>query len=224
MNLANLYLISKELQDDEKLFWNIEILLKQGIKLIQYRQKNLAKEKGYIQANKLRKLTLSYGAKLIINDDYELMNAIDADGIHLGESDEAIDVVYKITEKNKNKIIGISCYNNITRVEKMLKNKKVDYLSIGAIFASQTKPNATKASFDFVKQVLELKNKIRSDKPIYAIGGITHQNCDELISIKANNTKLAGICVCANLFDEDEKQLIKRMKIYNQKIQKINEK
>jgi thiamine-phosphate pyrophosphorylase len=155
---------------------NLEIKVKQailgGASIIQYRDKSFDYKKRKQQGRLLLKICHTYNIPLIINDDVNLAKEINADGVHLGKNDDNLKNVRKVL---KDKIIGISCYNNLALAQQA-QNNGADYIAFGSFFTSLTKPNAVIATLDLLKQA---RKKIVI--PIVAIGGITPNNTKQLL-------------------------------------------
>ena len=133
---------------------NTEILLKQvrdccegGINILQYRSKSLPWKTRLEQANEIKKVTDEYQIPLIINDDIDICLQLDTFGIHLGKDDESIKKARSALGANK--CIGMSCYNQVDRVEMAIRNK-ADYIALGACFETKTKPTAPIVSLETV--------------------------------------------------------------------------
>jgi thiamine-phosphate pyrophosphorylase len=180
--IKNIYLITPDWDDTDTLLAKTEMALAAGVKLLQYRNKIANADLKLQQATALKALCDQYQAQFMINDDYQLCRKIDADGVHLGKDDSIIEEVRNFLGQDK--IIGVSCYNDLDRVRDML-NQSCDYIALGACYPTQTKPNAPRASVEFIKTVLSL-----SQKPVVAIGGITLDNCEPII-----NTGVASIAM-----------------------------
>jgi thiamine-phosphate pyrophosphorylase len=161
----------------EELISKSEEILKVGISLFQYRNKESNQQKKKELAIKLQLLCHKYTTPFIVNDDVMLAKEISADGVHLGQNDESI---IKAREILGSKIIGISCYNELNRATEAEENG-ADYIAFGSFFPSFTKPDAKKAS-------IELLNEAKSilTIPIVAIGGITPENGKQLIDAKVD--------------------------------------
>ena len=128
-------------------------------------------------AKKIKKITRKYKVKLIINDDSKLAKEVNADGCHIGQFDNTVDLARK---NIKNKIIGVTCHNSKELALAASKNN-ADYLAFGSFFKSRLKPNAKKTD---LKILTWAKKNIK--KPIVVIGGITDKNYKKLIKAGAN--------------------------------------
>ena len=183
LNKPGIYAITDCVNTSEKdLLEKSEKMMKTGISLFQYRNKESNQQKKKELATKLQLLCQQYNTPFIINDDVSLAKEISADGVHLGKDDGDISSAREILGE---KIIGISCYNDINRAI-MAENAGADYVAFGAFFPSITKPDAKKADIGLVIQV---KNQLSI--PIVAIGGITPENGKQLV--EANVDYLAVI-------------------------------
>ncbi|CAB1277405.1 thiamine phosphate synthase [Candidatus Nitrosacidococcus tergens] len=160
-----------------------EVLLG-GADLIQYRDKDQSPEQRYKQAIDLRQLCSQHSVPLIINDDIELAAQVKADGVHLGKSDASILLARQILGKKA--IIGISCYNELSRVIAAWETG-ADYIALGRFFPSITKPKPIFVSLDLLKEVRE-----KVPLPIVAIGGITPQNALPIIQGGADAIAVIG--------------------------------
>ena len=122
----------------------------------------------------------------LINDNVDIALAIDADGVHVGQSDmEAGDVRQKL---GRDKIIGVSAGT----VEQALlaQERGADYLGVGAVFPTGTKKDANNLSPDILKNICDAV-----DIPVVAIGGITKDNIKEL-----KGSGIDGIAVVSAIF------------------------
>ncbi len=178
-NIINgIYAITPDWEDTRQLIIKTEELLLNKINLLQYRNKKVSKQLRMTQAKELQALCHHYQVPFIINDDYELCGILNADGIHLGKDDITIE---EVRDRLGNDIIvGISCYNDFERVNKMMATN-CDYIALGACFPTNTKPNAPHASLNFLENVVEI-----SIKPVVAIGGINLDNCVPIINSGVN--------------------------------------
>ena len=178
-NIINgIYAITPDWEDTRQLIIKTEELLSNKINLLQYRNKKASKQLRMTQAKELQALCHHYQVPFIINDDYELCGILNADGIHLGKDDITIE---EVRDRLGNDIIvGISCYNDFERVNKMMATN-CDYIALGACFPTNTKPNAPHASLNFLENVVEI-----SIKPVVAIGGINLDNCLPIINSGVN--------------------------------------
>ncbi|MCR4590138.1 MAG: thiamine phosphate synthase [Lachnospiraceae bacterium] len=161
-----------------------------GATFIQLREKSLDKEDFLREAKELQELCREYGVPFVINDNVEIAAEIDADGVHVGQSDmEAGDVRSKL---GPDKIIGVSAG---TVEEAVLAEKRgADYLGVGAVFPTGSKDDAIDVPHDTLKAICEAVSI-----PVIAIGGITKDNVSRL-----SGSGIAGIAVISAIYAADD--------------------
>ena len=101
----SLYLVTDKSEDIEKFLKTIEESIKGGVSIVQIREKTAETLDFYNLALKVKKITTKYNVPLIINDRIDVALAIDADGVHVGQSDMPCDVTRKLIGKDK--ILGV---------------------------------------------------------------------------------------------------------------------
>ena len=144
------------------------IIIAHQVKILQYRHKTQDDQLKLDEAQQLRELCLIHNTLFIVNDDINLCEKVNADGVHLGQLDKTVtEARYKL---GKQAIIGISCYNKIGLAVDSEKSG-ASYVAFGALFDSKTKPNAEHCKLSVIKSV-----KKRINIPIVGIGGITFEN------------------------------------------------
>ncbi len=160
-----------------------------GATFIQLREKNLDYEEFLKTAGEVKAVTDKYNIPFVINDNVDVAASIDADGVHIGQSDEEIKTVRE--KLGFNKIIGLSAVT----VEEAVKAEQsgADYIGAGAIFNTSTKLDADTVSFETLKEICDAVSI-----PVVAIGGISKDNVLELI-----DTGIAGISVVSAIFAQD---------------------
>ena len=167
--LKGLYVLTDAtLTPMETMLEQIERVLKSGIKVIQYRDKDASDEEAERACLRLQALCDYYEAIFIIDDRLELAYKINADGLHVGVDDVSYEEARALLGAEK--IIGVSCYGSIERAEKYA-NLGADYVAFGAFFPSPTKPHA-----DVIEPAVLQKAKEKLNVPICAIGGINEEN------------------------------------------------
>lgn len=150
----------------------LDAVLDAGVRLIQFREKDLDERELFLRASQFRERTRKYDALLIIDDRLEVAIATDADGIHLGQTDTPVDVARSIAPEL---IIGASTHN----LEEALEAQALgaSYVNIGPIFATQTKAVPTgvvgPAMIDAIAPHLTI--------PWTTMGGIKLHNIDEVL-------------------------------------------
>lgn len=168
----------------------IEEAIKGGVKIVQLREKNISTKDFYEKALKVKEICKNYRVLFIINDRLDIVQAVGADGVHLGQSDMPIE---KAREILKNKFLIGATARNVEEA-KRAELLGADYIGSGAIFRTNTKDNAKKLEME------ELKKIVASVKiPVFAIGGI---NIDNVSSLK--NIGLQGICAVSGILSEKD--------------------
>ena len=179
--IQGLYAITPSGLEENVLLSETEFLLKEGIKLIQYRDKILDKKTFQEKANSLLRLTKKYRAKLLINDHVKICLEIGADGFHLGVEDYSSEENLELLKKNKkfiskNLICGLSCKWNKELVVNPPENEiKWTYLAVGSFYPSNTKSSVPETNENIKREFLSY-----TDKPLVAIGGINRKNIREV--------------------------------------------
>jgi thiamine-phosphate pyrophosphorylase len=147
-----------------------------GVRLVQYRAKDAPLRAMLAEARELKEMCR--GARLVVNDRVEVALAVEADGVHLGQEDLPCDAARRLLGPGK--IIGVT----VASLEEALAAARegADYLGVSPIFSTQTKPDAGAPTG------LTLLREIRKavSLPLAAIGGITLQNCPEVIAAGAD--------------------------------------
>lgn len=183
----------------ETLYAQVEKALKGGATFIQLREKELNEEAFYQEAVELKKLCHQYKVPFVINDNVEIAKKMDADGVHVGQSDMAVCDVRKILGEDK--ILGVSAQT----VEQALLAEQMgaDYLGVGAVFPTGTKTDAVEVDAETLKAICAAV-KI----PVIAIGGIKADNLSEL-----SGSGICGIAVVSAIFAaEDITETTKELK------------
>ena len=172
------------------LYSQVEEALKGGATFIQLREKELDEEHFLEEAKEIKELCRCYQVPFVINDNVEIALAVDADGVHVGQSDmEAGDVRAKL---GPDKIIGVSAQTVEQAV--MAEQNGADYLGVGAVFPTGSKADALEVRHDTLKAICKAV-KI----PVIAIGGISKENILEL-----SGSGICGIAVISAIFAKDD--------------------
>jgi thiamine-phosphate pyrophosphorylase len=165
-----------------------EELLRGGATLVQYRNKSGDARTVLTQVRELRRITFGR-AKLIMNDRTDLCLAANCDGVHLGQDDLSPMAARRILEsalpdasgEKREWWIGFSTHNlhQVSDAEHLL----VDYIAVGPVFATASKANPDPViGLEGVQQA-----RRATSKPLVAIGGITRENCRQVMEAGANS-------------------------------------
>ena len=161
-----------------------------GVTFLQLREKELDEVHFLEEAKELQQLCREYQVPFIVNDNVDIAIAMDADGVHVGQSDmEAGDVRAKL---GPDKIIGVSAQT----VEQAILAEKhgADYLGVGAVFPTGSKDDADDVSYETLKAICEAVAI-----PVIAIGGITQENVKELAG-----SGICGIAVISAIYAQKD--------------------
>ena len=174
---------------DRTLYEVVKESLDGGATFIQLREKNLDTAHFLEEAKELKKLCAEYKVPFVINDNVDIALKIDADGVHVGQSDmEAGDVRAML---GPDKIIGVSAQ---TVEQAILAEKRgADYLGVGAVFPTGSKDDADDVSHETLKAICRAVNI-----PVIAIGGITVENTPYL-----KGTGICGIAVISAIYGQN---------------------
>jgi len=185
--LRGLYAVTPDGGDTEALLARAGDCLAGGAALLQYRAKNAAPDVALVQARALARACRSSGAIFIVNDSVDLALAAGADGVHLGRDD--VDA-RSARARFPAGIIGVSCYDDPERA-RAAAAAGADYVAIGSVSASATKPGAPRAPLDRIAAA-----RAASGLPVAAIGGITLENAPRVVAAGADM-----LAVVSALFD-----------------------
>ncbi|MBA3033200.1 MAG: thiamine phosphate synthase [Gammaproteobacteria bacterium] len=189
--LHGLYALTPDDNLTPRLAALVESALQGGVKWVQYRNKTAPAPLRRTQAIELLRICRTHGAKLIINDDVWLAVEIGADGVHLGKSDMPGGGLATARDAlGSKRILGVSCYDDLARAE-LAVHAGADYIAVGSVFASASKPEATRASLATLTEATS-----RFKLPVVAIGGITAKNAPQVLAAGADM-----VAVLSDLFN-----------------------
>jgi len=157
-----------------------------GASLIQLREKYLSPREFYREAEAALRIARSCGARLIINDRADLVLALGADGVHLGQDDLPPTAARELLGEDA--IIGFSTHN--IEQAKAAALLPVDYIAFGPIFETNSKENANAVvGLDGLRQARQAVGEI----PLVAIGGIGRQNLEEVFAAGADSVAVISL-------------------------------
>ncbi|MDO8748205.1 MAG: thiamine phosphate synthase [Candidatus Omnitrophota bacterium] len=164
--------------------------IKAGVKIIQLRDKTEDVWGFYRNAILIREITKGK-ALFIINDRSDIAKLVNADGLHIGQDDLPVEAVRRLLGPGK--IIGKSCHSLAQAVA--AEKEKADYISVGPIFSTPTKPDYPAVGLQLLKNVLS-----RVSLPVTAIGGIDKNNIGLVRGTGAKNIAVVrAICEARNI-------------------------
>ena len=175
---------------EEEFLHRVEQALVGGVTLLQLREKDKTTREYIDLANKVHALTKKYNVPLIIDDRVDVALAIDAEGVHVGQSDMPVSMARELMGNNK--IVGATTKTVEQAVEAYAQG--ADYLGVGAIYPTTTKVKTVITSTETLSNICSAV-----PIPVNAIGGLNKDNIDILKGIP-----IAGICVVSAIMKADD--------------------
>ncbi len=175
--------------DEEEFLTRVESALQGGVTLLQLREKDKTTREYLQLAEKVHHLTQKYQVPLIIDDRLDVAMAVNAEGIHLGQSDLPVAAARKIIGSDK--IVGATAKTVEQATEAY--EQGADYLGVGAIYPTTTKVKTILTSTETLRKICEAV-----PIPVNAIGGLNRNNMDVLKGIP-----IAGLCVVSAIMKAD---------------------
>lgn len=200
--------------EEEKFLDQIEQAILGGVTFLQLREKEKS-TRAYIElAEKVHQITKKYKVPLIIDDRVDVAMAIDAEGVHVGQSDMPVHIARKLMGPDK--IIGATTKTVDQAVEAYKQG--ADYLGVGAIYPTTTKVKTVLTSIETLEEICSTV-----PIPVNAIGGLQKENIDILKGIP-----IAGICVVSAIMKaQDGRIAAEELRVALKKLvkeSKVNEK
>ncbi|GET35212.1 thiamine-phosphate synthase [Prolixibacter bellariivorans] len=198
----SLYLVTdRELSKGRSLSYIVEEAVKGGVTMVQLREKDCTTREFYELGMRMKALLSPLSIPLIINDRLDIALAVDADGLHIGQSDMPWQVARRILGKDK--ILGLSV-ETMQQAEEA-NRMDVDYIGISPVFATLTKTDTLQLfGLNGLKEATSL-----SRHPAVAIGGINLQNAAQVVNSGAD-----GIAVVSAIASVDNpRQAARELKL-----------
>ena len=173
-----------------KLADQVEDVLKNGATFLQLREKSFTHEEMVAEAKEIKAIAAKYQVPFVINDDIYAAKEIDADGVHIAQSDMEYRKAREILGEDK--IIGLSAGNLQEAID--AEKMGADYIGVGAVFHTDTKKDTTAMSFEELKEITDTVSI-----PVVAIGGISADNLMQLAG-----TGIDGISVISAIFGQED--------------------
>jgi thiamine-phosphate pyrophosphorylase len=175
----------------------VEAAVRGGVDVVQLRDKRGTREELLPLAKELKDVCARAGALFTVNDDVELARLSGAEGVHLGQEDEAIAIARETLGPKA--VLGLSV-GSIEEAREAV-SEGADYLGVGTVFATPTKPDAEVAGLALVERVA----RDRPPVPWFAIGGITSEAAPEVAAAGAR-----GFAVVRAILDADNPEAAAR--------------
>jgi thiamine-phosphate pyrophosphorylase len=159
-----------------------------GVDTVQLREKHTSDRERYHIAREVREFTREAGVTFLVNDRIDLAQAVDADGVHLGDDDLPVSVARELLGDER--LIGRS----VSTVEGAREAARAgaDYLGVGAVYATETKAMAESIGPQRVRAITETV-----DVPVVGIGGVTPANAREVIEAGATGVAVVSAITAA---------------------------
>ncbi|ABO49135.1 thiamine-phosphate diphosphorylase [Desulforamulus reducens MI-1] len=197
-----LYLITDDFYLNQRgILAVIEECLKAGVTMLQYRAKEKSSREMLKEAEKLKELALKYQVPFIINDRLDIALAVQADGVHLGQSDLPFTVAKGLMA---DRIIGVSATSYEEGREAIQQG--ADYVGVGPVFPTATKKDAKPPLG--IEVIRQLKGDFPKAK-LVAIGGISLDNASEVVNSGADGLAIISAILGASEPGERVKQFLK---------------
>ena len=172
LRAARLYLVTDERLPHDELLRRLRQALAAGIRVVQLRAPSLKGRDLLLRAAEVQALCREYGALFIVNDAADIAAALQADGLHLGQDDLPADVARRLIGPDP--LIGLSV-SALDEARRAADDQAIDYLGVGAVFPTDTKPDAEYGGLALLREV-----RAAVELPLVAIGGITHQRAGQV--------------------------------------------
>ena len=176
-------------------------IVRGGASMVQYRDKKSSDKDFYENAKSLKEMLIPFDIPLIINDRVDVALAVEADGVHLGNSDLSCEVARKVFGNKKILGISVECEADVERANNV---NNVDYLGISGVFKTETKKDL--AGYWGLEGVRDIRAK--TDLPMVAIGGISVSNAKKVMDAGADGVAVvSALAFAENLLEETQKLL-----------------
>jgi thiamine-phosphate pyrophosphorylase len=179
-------IIDQDWIHDRDILLLTEDILSGGATMLQYRNKSGSGSQFFQNAKRIHRVSVSENVPLIINDRVDIAMAVGADGVHLGQQDLPISEARKIIGPDA--LMGMS----VSHPHELDDIQDADYLGVGAMFSTKTKPNAEYGGLKFMKHVRE-----NCSLPLVGIGGIDEKNADRVIRAGADGVAVISFILGA---------------------------
>ncbi|MBI5678327.1 MAG: thiamine phosphate synthase [Planctomycetes bacterium] len=167
----------------------LQEVIKGGADAVQLREKTMSDGEFLALAKEFRRITSQSKILFIVNDRAEIAKKVDADGLHIGQSDLTIHCARKIIGYDR--ILGVSTHTIVQARKAQLEG--ADYISVGPLFPTITKDYEPPVGLDYLKEV---KREITI--PFVAIGAINHENLNEILLAGGLRVAICSAIICSN--------------------------
>ncbi|HEX9016717.1 MAG TPA: thiamine phosphate synthase [Chloroflexota bacterium] len=168
----------------------VERALAAGARVVQLRDKSTPRRELLAEARAMKRLCDRLGAAFIVNDDVAIALACDADGVHVGQEDFPAEEARALLGESK--VVGLSVHSAAQARE--VESISIDYLGVGAMFATSTKSDATLAGTALLRAVRAV-----TERPLVGIGGIDSSNAASVFEAGAD-----AVAIVRGIFGQAE--------------------
>jgi thiamine-phosphate pyrophosphorylase len=186
---SRLYLVTDAVSEEL-----LDAALRGGVDVVQLRDKSLRDDELAGAAEPFRRACERHGALFVLNDRPDLVERCGADGVHVGQDDTPVADARRLVGPDL--IVGLSTHSR----EQMQETGAADYIGVGTIFSTPTKPDNDTAGLELVRTA-----RYAATVPWFAIGGIDRSNVDEVVANGAN-----GIAVVRAIRDANDPEAAAR--------------
>jgi thiamine-phosphate pyrophosphorylase len=167
---AHLYLVCDDQPDSF-----LESALRGGVDIVQLRMKNAEDDAIVSAGSRFAAACAAFGALFVLNDRPDLVQLCAADGVHVGQDDAAVSVARELVGEER--LVGLSTHSP----EQIDLAAGVDYIGVGPVHATPTKPGRPAVRIELVRYAAE-----HAQVPFFAIGGITVENAQGVVDAGAS--------------------------------------
>lgn len=159
-----------------------------GVDAVQLREKDSSARLRYKLGHELRELTAEAGVDLIVNDRVDIARAIDADGVHVGQSDLPISAARDLLGSDAT----VGCSTSTVAEARQAEAEGADYLGVGAVYGTSSKEIVDERDGIGPERIAKIADAVSI--PIVGIGGITADNAGPVVAAGA-----AGVAVISEI-------------------------
>lgn len=175
---------------DRSLFEAVRDSIDGGVTFVRLREKNLDERPFYEEAERMQRMAKVYEVPFVVNDNVDIAIRMNADGVHVGQTDMDVAAVREIIGEEK--ILGVS----VQTVEQALEAERLgaDYLGVGAVFPTSSKDDAIDVSLETLKAICDAVSI-----PVVANGGMNVERIAKLAG-----TGISGVAVISSIFAQSD--------------------
>lgn len=178
---SRLYCVTDLKDAREDILEKVDGAYRGGADIVQLRSKVLTDSELYRLGNKFRQIATHYGKYFVVNDRLDLALAVHADGLHIGQGDLPAAVVRRISKQLGIQLTLGKSTHNAGEARRTLDEEDVDYISVGPVFSTPTKPDYEAIGLGLISEV-----KSWQEIPFVAIGGINASNLPDVLGAGAS--------------------------------------